>query len=279
MDISKLEEAKQFVLESIKTGYIKSDEYERIKNSMVMSNEEEANEKIEKQHFKIYSLMKSNPYKYNYPEEIQNFCKLNLIAYYTSNIGYFKKASYLDVMKKGMVVKRYKRVPKGFKLTDYDGNDIKITLISKRIPHILELFPKLISFSGREGCCHINSILLSQCLSNDNTFVVTGNIKSLDNQVLLHSWIETIATETRQPLVLDFNTNAIFDKEDYYKLRQPEVITEVSKEDLKKFLDKKIAFRDDALLDGLAAKELLLFFDDIVVLADELQANQQQKCK
>ena len=279
MDITKLEEIKKFVLESIKTGYIKSDEYEKQKNAMLMDEEDQLTANIEDDYYKIYNYMINHPYKYNYPETIKNFCMLNTIAYYTSNIGYVKKLAHLDAMKKGRIVKRYKKIPKGFILTDHNGNDVKITLISKRLPKTLKVFPSLLDFSEREGSCHINSILLSQCLENKDTFVVTGNILTLNDIPVLHSWIETIASQTGEPLVLDFNTNAIFNKDDYYRIQKPEVITKIPKNRIKHLLDKKLAFNDNTPLEGMSAKEILLFFDDIMKLVEETEMGNQEPQK
>lgn len=279
MDITKLGDIKQFVLESIRTGHIKSDEYEEQKNLMLMGDEDQMTPIIEREYYRIYNQMLNHPYQYDYPESIKNFCILNTIAYFTSNLGYVKKQLNLSTMKKGKIITRYKRIPKGFILSDYDGHDVRITLISKKLPNMLKVFPMLLDFSEREGGCHINSMLLSQTVNNPETFVVTGIVRTLNDIPILHSWVETVTLETRKEIVLDFNTNAIFDKDDYYRIQKPEVITKIHKSKIKYLLESNLAFSDGTPLEGMSAKEILLYFDDIMKLVEEMQRESESQAK
>lgn len=270
-----LEYIKKDILEAIKTREIFSARYKRKIESWFGNDLLE--ELLDKEYFsKNYSLIKDNKkgYDYNFDESLIRFFILNTIANLTVK-GFSDRFSYIKTMKKSNLISRYKRTKTGFLLFDANKTPIKIELISKRYPETLIHFPQLEDFCARERECHVNSILLSPHIPSEKVDVVTGYVDSINgSRDILHSWIES--QHNGSEYVVDFNLNAIFSKEDYYKIRQAQPLSVISRDELVDFLKFGESYMTDEqkeVLSCLGLKAQLLFFHDIYKILKEEQLN------
>lgn len=162
--------------------------------------------------------------------------------------------------------RKFAYIVKGFKLNriddkklmiSYKNDFVEFSMISDSIEFatgdISEVKKELLDYRGRIGKCHIKSIELI----NLGDYLVTGYVDDTDrNYRVIHSWIET------EKSVLDYTSNLIMKKEDYYKLRNVEVLNIVNKEDLYDDFKSEFAktilsckfyclFRDELFREGL----------------------------
>lgn len=197
-------------------------------------------------------------------------------AYYASKKNFVQKYFIMpSALKKARIAKRVKKHKFGITFTDYDNKDLKVEFISKKLPKILKYFPELVDYSKRQGQCHINSTYLAHIISNKNVNIVTGNVYYVNpKNKYLHSWVE-FETDKGQIKVVDFNVNAIYDKDDYYRLRHATPLSFVAKEDFKAFIDLK-PWEEGGVLRGINYKILLLYFYDIMQIMQDKMKNERQ---
>jgi len=124
------------------------------------------------------------------------------------------------------------------------GNDIEELEKEKK---------ELLSLKKRTGKCHYKSIELI----NVGDYLVTGYVTSSSRNVkIIHTWIETDKD------VIDYTDNLVMKKEDYYNLKDVEVLTVIKKDTIvsefdsqfvKSFLSDKFycLFRDELEREGL----------------------------
>ncbi len=112
------------------------------------------------------------------------------------------------------------------------GNDIlDVTKFSSLINKNSVTY-KNITTSNRNKQCHNGSINIA--LGSDNTSkLVTGYTRMINSKnSLLHSWVET--NNNGNEKVIDYTLNAVISKDAYYSLLNPEPITKISCEDVKR---------------------------------------------
>ena len=113
------------------------------------------------------------------------------------------------------------------KIKDYT---IEVKTFSKRNPRAIDVLPDIESIE-RNGTCYIKAYQI--CLGfKGSAKVVTGyNYGYTDKSKFLHSWVEV--TIDGEEFVIDGTLNAIFNKEGYYKLRKINVLSTITKDDLR----------------------------------------------
>lgn len=156
----------------------------------------------------------------------------------------------------------------GFKFTRLEDNILVITYKNSSIKFsklsdllltneeqlkLIELRrEELLDMERRNRKCHNRSIEF--IIFGD--YLVTGYIDSSDgNSRIIHSWIE------KDDKVIEYTNNLVIDKDDYYKLRNVEVLSVVSREDVFSDVESEIAtilgckfyclFRDELYNEGL----------------------------
>lgn len=112
----------------------------------------------------------------------------------------------------------------------------------------------LLNYQKRKGKCHFQSLCLLPICGD---YLVTGYVNDSSNKVrVIHSWIET------ENNVIDYCSNLVISKENYYQLMNPEILSVIKKEDYlkdanSKFLNSLIGckfyclFRDELYYNGL----------------------------
>lgn len=156
---------------------------------------------------------------------------------------------------------------KGYKLVRLDSKNLKMCYKSEEIEFsklsdlldgdkesVAKEKKELLNIRRRLGKCHNMSLSF---LGNDiGDRVVTGYIDSTSkNTRVIHSWLET------EDKVIDYTCNLIIDKDQYYKLWDPEVLSVISREDFKADYEKEFMhilgckfyclFRDELYKEGL----------------------------
>lgn len=269
MDISKMNEIKQGVLEAVKNHQVGSAEHKQNVQKWFYQEEYSKLSEEDREHFKLLETIRKNGKNFDYDELYRNYMLLLTISYHTSDLNFLVKSLANNLLKRAGFLKQYKKAKKGFRLIETDGHEIEVGMISKKVPDMLKHFPELVKFKERTGYCHFHSICLANSFANDNVCVATGIVTSLRSDInYLHSWVELTANDSKETVVLDFNMNASMRKDDYYRIRGVEPLSYVSKTDIEKYI-KTEAFHKGGFLEKLDYKELLLFFDDIMKLVEE----------
>ena len=265
MDISKLGMIKKNLFEALENKTVETDEFQNKHYAWFVDEEQGSIEEQYIDNLIGLILRSSSKNKLNLTEDEINYLISNDVAYHTSKLSVIKKFLYNNLMRRAGAVKRVKPFKNrlGYEFIDYNGNKLEFSLLSKKCPHIFEVYPYLTDFEKRGGDCHPHSVCVSQMLSNEQVYVVTGNIPALKAPYgFLHSWIELVA-DSGTTVVLDFNYNACFDKDDYYKLKKPTVLSRIPKEDIKKlYFDYDIA--SHSVFSKIPMKETLLFFYELL---------------
>lgn len=151
-------------------------------------------------------------------------------------------------------------------ITKTDGTVIDSRTLSEAFPWLKK--DNEITTANRSGKCHEKSVEL--LLKTKDSKIVTGQIYTASTKSkYVHSWVET--TIDNKPVVLDYTLNAIINKDGYYSLFEPEVVSKISKqefvEDLKSICSTKQQSHD------LTLKEYLLFHDRVMEVYGESQNN------
>lgn len=265
MDISKIEKMKDDLFDALENDFIESLEFHSRHHKWLIEDEQADIEEEYIDKIITYILKTPRNGNFNFDENIRNYLICNDIAYHTSNLSFVKKVLFNQLMRKTRIIKRVKpfKNKKGYEFLDYNGNKLEFSLLSKKCPNIYEAYPYLTDFDKRGNKCHPHAICLSQLLSNDEVFVVTGNTETLKApNGFLHSWIELVA-DNGKTIVIDFNYNACFNKDDYYKIKKPVVLSRIPKKDIKKFFfDYDVCSKEK--YSHIPMKECLLFFYEIL---------------
>lgn len=220
---------------------------------------------------RIYNLLLQD-YNLNLSEEMKKEFFVDAIAHLTSNLSYFRKLKFFNTMKKSQIVQRYKRTKKGYIITNSEGKEIKIDLLSK-YKQVAEVFPMAKNFYDRTGRCHEFSIALSQLWSNENVKVAIGNVtRGRTTYNFTHSWVEIVGDNGKEA-VMDISLNAIFNKDDYYKLFNVEPLNFVSKDKIHDSI-RQDYFRKDGYINNFDLKFLLLYYDEIIDIINHLPPEQ-----
>lgn len=134
-------------------------------------------------------------------------------------------------------------------LLDILGRSIK-NINYEDLHKTFDLFFK--EYSGYfNGKCHEGSI----AFSNGNK-VITGLIKHpIKNLRILHSFVEG------KKYILDPTINALFSKEEYFRLNKPEIITEITGEELFSFKEEYMS--QYPRLRNMSTKQMLVEFEEI----------------
>lgn len=220
---------------------------------------------------RVYNLL-SQGYNFNLSDEMKKDFFVDAIAHLTSNLPYFRKLKFFNTMKKSQIVQRYKRTKKGYIITNSEGKEIEIDLLSK-YKQVAKVFPMAKNFYDRTGRCHEFSIALSQLWSNENVKVAIGNVtRGRNNYNFTHSWVEIVGDNGKEA-VMDLSLNAIFKKEDYYKLFNAEPLNFVSKDKLHELI-RQDYFRKGGYIQEFDLKFLLLYYDEIIDIIKNLPPEQ-----
>lgn len=186
---------------------------------------------------------------------------LQYIAYHTSKMAPGVITKQDTALLRAGFVSQFKRTEKGFKFTDWQGNEVNVSKLSSVKP-IKKEFPYLTDFSKRTGTCHHDSIILALMTGNVNSKVVTGNITSLaKDHKILHSWVEFVNREGKER-VADSTFNLIMDKEDYYRLRKAEPLASLSTQQIVD--DIYLGLLNSEPVQQMDYKVFLLYHDDIL---------------
>ncbi len=250
---------KKYVLESIKNGTAKTEEYHETminwvgKPGDVFDDEEQVlfNEAFRKLREGVLP-----------DENMENYLILNTINYFSSNFLYRPKLVNYIVLKQNGLLQRYERTKYGFNLTLKDDSVIEVERLSRKVEGASKCIKGLTNFFKRQQECHLNSILLSQAFQSENS-VVTGYIQS-SKYKFIHSWVETKSQDNQEDLVFDSTMNAVMKKSDYYKLRQVEPVSSLSRQQLQELFKKQNLFGEGKPLEGVMIKEMLLWYEDII---------------
>ena len=151
--------------------------------------------------------------------------KLPCIRAFTSSDN-FLKSLYL---KKGFKVNR---IDEKKLIISYNNESIIFSLLSDLL--VIDdgkLKEELLNRKIRTGHCHDKSIQYI----GFGSYLVTGYVDDTSrNYRVIHSWIEN------DEYVIDYTSNLVIKKEDYYELRNVEVLSVINKEDI--FSDSKSDF-------------------------------------
>jgi len=181
-------------------------------------------------------------------ERIVNNPKVRTINIFTSS----RYLSQLAYRVKGI---KMTRVNQNKCQISFNDEVIEFSLISdlfvlKNDKSVIDLKKELLNYKKRKGLCHYNCIIYLNSFGNK---IVTGYVDDsiLPNRVI-HSWIET------DKKVIDYTKNLVINKEDYYRLLNPEILNTVTKEQLNSDIDiiRKMDF--------LGSKFYCLFRDEIL---------------
>lgn len=274
MEKFKIEEIKDEVLFAVKNHLFDTLEFENKVQEWFYGDEDRFQEEETKTFNLINNAIKSEK-PINLTLNALYFMFLNMVARLTSDLNFNIKSDYFKNMKKYGIVKHFKYIGNDIYLTDNLDIEVKFTTLTKA-SNILENFPYAKDFQLRERNCHYHSMLISQMFKNKNVNVVTGNVSSINEDAkFVHSWVEVKTTSGRVK-VIDFNLNAIFYKEDYYRLRNIEVLSKISREKLE-YLIKNNILGDAGYLQGIEYKVLLLYFDDIMEILKDIPKEKLSK--
>lgn len=261
MEKSKLEKIKGEVLDAVREHTFNEPLFDKKIDEWFYDSEDEYHVQEATKFRQVYNSLDTGDEVELSPNAI-NFMFLNMIARLTSDLSFDIKADYFKNMKKSDIVKRFQKTKKDVILTDKFDNEVTFSLLSKRT-NILDIFPYAKDFSKREGKCHYHSMMLSQMFENREIYVVTGNIGSInDDAEFVHSWVE-VKTSSGKVKVIDFNLNAIFYKDDYYRIRNAKPLSKISGEKLGELICNDF-LGNGGYLEGIEYKILLLYFDDII---------------
>lgn len=142
---------------------------------------------------------------------------------------------------------------------------ISSTKFSSMLPKIIELNPSL-ETSDRGGLCH--SLAYDICLYlKEQSTIVTGYVYGYTNKSkFLHSWVEL--SHNGSDYVIDGTLNIMMDKTSYYRLRNAQPLTKITKETLTDDINKYYAkigkipipfyfiFRDEIIKDFQKNQEI-----------------------
>ena len=206
---------------------------------------------------------------YKYTEQGVN-TKNNDILFYKKDIKAHKldeKALVIHSFTSNDNISRILYHAKGYKLVRIDSKKQKIIYQDEEIEfstisdvlegdeeNITKYKKELLNLRQRTRKCH--NMSLSFLGSDIGDRVVTGYIDSTSkNTRVIHSWLET------EDKVIDYTCNLIIDKDQYYKLWNPEVLSVISREDFKADYEKEFMhilgckfyclFRDELYKEGL----------------------------
>lgn len=274
MEQSKLEEIKDEVLYAVKNHLFDTLEFENKVQEWFYGDEN----RFQEEEIKTFNLI-NNAIKSEKPINLTlnalYFMFLNMVARLTSDLNFNIKSDYFKTMKKYGIVKHFKYIGNDIYLTDNLDIEVKFTPLTKA-SNILENFPYAKDFQLRERNCHYHSMLISQMFKNKNVNVVTGNVSSINKDAnFVHSWVEVKTTSGRVK-VIDFNLNVIFYQEDYYRLRNVEVLSKISREELAYLIENDV-LGNGGYLEGLEYKILLLYFDDIMKILKDMPKEKLSK--
>ena len=147
--------------------------------------------------------------------------KMRCIQNFTSN----NKLLNLWCNVKGV---KLKRINTDMCEIDFGNESIKFSLISDLFINdnsdVIALKKQLLNAKKRSGLCHYQSVSYLNSWGNK---IVTGYVDdTIASQRDVHSWIETDIN------VIDYSKNLVISKDDYYRLLNPEVINEITKDEL-----------------------------------------------
>ena len=280
-----LDKIKQQILYFVENDMIDSNAYKLMLRQNIYDEEDVT---AEKNLNELYGAMHFLNQNKAVADEVQkNLLIIAMINYLMS--PKLNKATKQFAIKSARNAKAIKRVrPKkiDFHVIDGDGKLIKVAMLSKSMPSLTkEIIERLESGGQRTGFCHYDSMQLIRWLLNDDAKVVTGNVAYyFEGDSYSHSWIEYKSQKQHNDMVLDFTMNAIMPKEDYYRLRKPEVLSVVTREQIKEAIEELNLFDEGAPLHNIDNKVLLLFFDELIEVSKEklkakqnFEANSMQK--
>ena len=281
MQTDKLDDLKAEILYFVKNGMIDSQEYKLTLKKYIYEIEDEVGERNQDHLYNTIRFLSKNK---AVARNVQaDMLTITFICYLTApKMRFISRLTALKSAHNGQVIKRVYPKKRGWNIVDRDGNLIKIALVSKSMPSLTkEIVDRLESGTKRMGYCHYDSMQLVRYILNKDANVVTGNVAYFhDEDSYSHSWIEYKSQKENKDMVLDFTMNAIMTKEDYYRLRNPQVLSVVSREKIKEAIEELKLFDNNAPLQNIDNKVLLLFFDEIVEMSRQsIQEKEQPKQK
>ena len=151
---------------------------------------------------------------------------------------------------------------KGYSVHTIDTNKMKLCykneniefsklsdLLVGSVEEVRPIKTELLKYKVRKGKCHYRAIEFFPSIGKN---LVTGYVDDASGKVrTVHSWLET------EKNVIDYTSNLVISKEDYYQLMNVEVLSVIAKDD---FLgDFKSEF-----VQGLSCKFYCLFRNELV---------------
>ena len=122
---------------------------------------------------------------------------------------------------------------------EFDGQEIVVRPLNQVIPALNEYFPELNSLQDRQGDCFNKAIDLAHTFDLTDLEAVIGYVNGYSDVTrYLHAWVEIPTKDAKGTDVIDFNMNAIVNKEGYYKLRNLTVLNRIKKNDLEQDIKK-----------------------------------------
>lgn len=119
------------------------------------------------------------------------------------------------------MIMQYKKDIFGFiKISDILSSDEK---------EFLKIKQELLDYKKRKHQCHSRSVQFFSLADN----LVTGYVDDVGNNRIIHTWLETDEN------VIDYTSNLIINKEDYYKLMNAEVLSVISKDEFDEDIDSE----------------------------------------
>lgn len=279
MKVENLDKLKECMLYFVENDMINSPEYKAALKEYVYNDETSFNDRNAKIAYEalldnIY-LFKKNKQTYNDVEK--NFFIINFICGLTSKIKLKQiLGDYLAIKHSGALKKFYPS-KYGWVLVDESGEKIQFSLLSKAMPSLTKETKSRLKTSRRLRHCHFDSMILAEDILNKDVNVVTGNLSYFENdEKYTHSWVEYVS-KSGKANVIDFTMNAIMDKDRYYKLRNVDVLSKVSRDKIIDALEKFHLCSPGYPLNNIDAKVLLLFFDEIVEIAKRKMYDMQSE--
>jgi len=158
-------------------------------------------------------------------------------------IDKFTKQAYTDeqidadieACNKAGVFANGKRADRRALVFDLNGKEVIVRSLLESIPMLKTYFPELAT-KERNCKCHEGSIRLTRFLGLKNIRVSTGSYYIVSpNSMVLHSVAE--ADIEGNPYVLDYDSNTLWEKEDFYKFYNFEPFESISQKTLNEDLN------------------------------------------
>lgn len=204
-------------------------------------------------------VLNANKVKLRNPEsDIRTF-----INYFTSEDMASKTLVQYDKLMENPLIKSVNINGNHVVITKKDGTKITATKLTSVYSWLSE--DQTLPTLDRLGKCHSKSVDILSRLDKDSK-IATGQVYTLSTaSKYVHSWVET--TLNGKQVCVDYTMNAVINKDGYYSIYEPEIITKISKPEFESDMETlgTIAYNSE----DLTLKEYLCFHDEVMEIFTE----------